>query len=77
MPDPLVQFGHNLRRLRSEAGFTQESFALHVAINRGYIGDVERGKRNVSLVNVVRIADALGVSPAELFVGIGNFDSQP
>ena len=64
--DPLTQLGHNLRRLRGEAGFSQESFALHAGINRGYIGDVERGQRNVSLRNLVKISRALGIPLDEL-----------
>lgn len=58
----------NLRRLRKAKGFSQDALAFEAGINRTYIGAVERGERNVSLDNIVRLAAALGVSPAELLV---------
>jgi transcriptional regulator with XRE-family HTH domain len=55
--------GRNVRRLRKENGWSQERLALECGIHRTYIGDVERGERNISVVNVHRIAQALGVEP--------------
>jgi DNA-binding XRE family transcriptional regulator len=68
--DLLVAFGRAVRRLRSEQGYSQEAFADVVGIHRTYIGDIERGKRNVSLRNVDRIAIALDVSLAELMSAV-------
>ena len=58
--------GQNIRRLRIGKGWSQERLALEVGIHRTYIGSVERGERNVSIVNVQRIADALDVWAFEL-----------
>ncbi len=54
-------FGDALRELRAENGMSQEAVALEAGLNRGYYSGVERGVRNVSLTNIVKIADALGV----------------
>jgi transcriptional regulator with XRE-family HTH domain len=61
------RFGEAVRRLRKQGGFSQESLALACNLDRTYIGGIERGERNVSLVNIKKIADALGVSPREFF----------
>ena len=60
-------FGQRLRELRAEKGLSQEALALACELDRTYIGGVERGERNVSLVNIHKIADALGVHVRELF----------
>lgn len=60
-------FGENLRAARKERGFSQESFALTVDLDRTYIGGIERGERNPGLKTVVRIADALELDVAFLF----------
>lgn len=65
--DVLVRFGRRLRQLRSKAGYSQEKFALHCDLDRTYVGSVERGKRNVSLRNLERFAERLGITLAELF----------
>jgi transcriptional regulator with XRE-family HTH domain len=65
-------FAANVRRLRTEAGLSQESFADACGLHRTYIGSIERGERNVSLDNVERIACALGVSIATLFAPAGG-----
>lgn len=54
-------FGDAIRQLRKERGIAQEGLALKSGLNRGYYGDVERGERNVSLANILKIADALEV----------------
>lgn len=61
------RFGARVRSLRKDKGLSQDALALACELDRTYIGGVERGERNVSLVNIHRIALALGVSPAELF----------
>jgi transcriptional regulator with XRE-family HTH domain len=60
-------FGRRLRELRSQKGFSQEALALACDLDRTYIGGVERGERNVSLINIHKIAAALGVPARELF----------
>jgi transcriptional regulator with XRE-family HTH domain len=60
-------FGERVRELRKEKGFSQEALALACYLDRTYIGGVERGERNISLVNIHRIALALGLPPKELF----------
>jgi len=61
------QFGSRLKNLRQEKGMTQEALALLCDLDRTYIGSVERGERNISLVNIHKIAKTLGVDPRELF----------
>ena len=51
----------NMRRLRAERGFSQEELAHECGINRTYLSSVERSERNVSIDNIARIADGLGV----------------
>lgn len=58
-----ADFGKHLAGLRKEMGWSQEKLALESGIARSYIGDVERGIRNIALVNICRIADTLGVKP--------------
>lgn len=58
--------GTNIRRARNEAGLTQEQVALEAKIDLTYMGGIERGKRNPSLLVLAQIADALGVEPADL-----------
>jgi transcriptional regulator with XRE-family HTH domain len=64
--DPRLAFGRAVRRLRETRGFSQEKLAELAGIHRTYIGDVERGTRNVALVNMTRIAKALGTSLSHL-----------
>jgi transcriptional regulator with XRE-family HTH domain len=60
------QFGARVRRLRKAMGLLQEGLALRCELDRSYVGGVERGERNVSLINIARIASALGVLPKDL-----------
>jgi len=61
------QFGERLRKLRKEHGLSQEELALSCGLDRTYIGGVERGERNISLINIVKIAKALKITPKEFF----------
>jgi transcriptional regulator with XRE-family HTH domain len=65
-PDPKSVFGQNVRRIRTEAGLSQEELADRAELHRTYISSIERGQRNVSIENIFAIAAALGVSPTEL-----------
>lgn len=64
--DPRLAFGHAVRRLRENRGLSQEKLAELAGIHRTYIGDVERGTRNIALVNMTKIAKALGTSLSRL-----------
>jgi transcriptional regulator with XRE-family HTH domain len=66
----LQQFGKRVRYIRQKAGLSQEEFAARAGIHRTYIGGVERGERNLGLMNIFRIADALGLPATALFKGI-------
>jgi len=61
------QFGSRMRALRQQQGLSQEELAYKCDLDRTYVGSVERGERNISLVNIHLIAVALGVSPKEFF----------
>ena len=58
----LKRFSDKVRKLRKSKGWTQEELAVRTGLHRTYIGSIERGERNVSLINVEKIADALGVT---------------
>lgn len=64
--DPRAVFGRQLRALRQQRGFTQEELADRAHLHRNYVGGVERGERNISLINIVELARALSVKPGEL-----------
>lgn len=59
--------GINVRRLRTERGLTQEQLAHDVEIDLTYLGGIERGRRNPTVAVVGRIAEALAVTPGDLF----------
>lgn len=60
-------FGQQVRRAREERGISQERLAELASIHRTYMGGIERGERNPSLINILSIARALQVAPATLF----------
>lgn len=62
-----VIFGDAVRRFRTFAGLTQENLATASGIHRTYIGGIERGERNPTLLMIHRIAAALGITPDRLF----------
>ena len=59
--DPLKDFGLRLAEVRKQKGFSQEKLALESGIARSYLSGVERGKRNIALINIHKLADVLGV----------------
>jgi transcriptional regulator with XRE-family HTH domain len=66
LSDVQVLFGKRLREIRERVGVSQEKLAELAKLHRTYVSSVERGKRNISLVNIERLALALGVSLREL-----------
>lgn len=66
MADWRAIVGTNVRRARQAAGLTQEQLALEAKIDLTYAGGIERGRRNPSVLVLVRIAEALGVQPSDL-----------
>ncbi len=75
MADDLqADFGRVVRRLREGRGWSQEQLAEHADLNRGYVGDIERGKAMPSLATLAKLATALGVRPSTL---ITYFEQSP
>lgn len=64
---PIEKFAAHLRELREARGLSQTRLAELAGLNRNYVGDVERSRRNPCLDNIVKLAEALNVSPSELF----------
>jgi transcriptional regulator with XRE-family HTH domain len=67
MDDIRVRFGRAVRQKRNKLGVSQEAFADLCELDRTYIGGIERGERNVALVNIEKIARALKLTLSELF----------
>lgn len=65
----LVQLGKRIRKLRVKRGYSQEAFANEVELDRSYYGGVERGERNLAVLNLMKIASALKVPVGALFDG--------
>ena len=69
MDPDLKRFGKRVRELREAATVSQEELAERAGLHRTYIGGIERGERNIGILNVLRLARALRVQPSDLFVG--------
>lgn len=65
-----AEFGARVRSQRRRLGWTQEGLAAAVDLHPTYVGSVERGQRNVSLKNIIRIATALSMDPGDLVAGL-------
>jgi transcriptional regulator with XRE-family HTH domain len=64
--DPLQLFGLHLAELRKSLGWSQERLAIESGLARSYVGGIERGERNLSLINICKLSETLGVSPSEM-----------
>ena len=64
------KFGQRIKFLRNNLGISQEKFALSIDMDRTYYASVENGRRNISIKNIAKIADGLGISLEELFKGL-------
>lgn len=60
-------FGNILRQYRISSGLSQEQLSFKADLHRTYVGSVERGERNISLVNIMALCKALKIKPSELF----------
>lgn len=69
MSDVQIRFGERLRQVRSAQGISQEKLAELAGLHRTYVSSVERGERNISLVNIEKLAQALGVTLKALMPG--------
>ncbi|MDQ7027437.1 MAG: helix-turn-helix transcriptional regulator [Anaerolineae bacterium] len=76
MGDIKQLIGNRIRSLRQEASYSQEVLAHRSSLDRTYINSVENGHRNISIVNLEKIASALDVSLAEFF-GTSAFEEVP
>ena len=65
-----ILLGQRIKELRIKAGDSQEKFALKINMDRTYYASVESGKRNISINNIKKIADGLGITLQELFFGL-------
>lgn len=74
MPDPISQttaeFGRRVRRYRQKAKLSQEKLAERAGVHWTFVGQTERGMRNLSLHNITKLAAGLGVDPALLVKGL-------
>lgn len=62
--------GQRIRELRQQTGLSQEKFALKIDMDRTYYASVEKGRRNISVVNLEKIAKGFNISLSELFRGL-------
>ena len=63
-------FGMCIREFRSKTGLSQEKFTLRIGMDRTYYSSVESGRRNLTIVNIQKIASGLGISLSDLFAAI-------
>lgn len=68
----LIDLGQAIRQARLKANLSQEALADEAGIDRSHMGKIERGERNVSLLNIKRIAEALNTIPSALLEASGN-----
>jgi transcriptional regulator with XRE-family HTH domain len=69
-PTCQVRLGATIRHLREARGWAQDELAHRASLHRTYIGGVERGERNISVVNICQVAKALGVHPSKLLADL-------
>jgi transcriptional regulator with XRE-family HTH domain len=72
----LKKVGLNIRKARKEKGISQESLALAADLDRSYVGGVERGERNIAIVNLKKIADALKVPNSKRRKNVPDYNSK-
>jgi transcriptional regulator with XRE-family HTH domain len=65
--DSRSPFGARLRAMRTERRLSQEKLGAMIKVNRNFVGEVERGKQNICLDNILQLARALKVNPRDFF----------
>jgi transcriptional regulator with XRE-family HTH domain len=65
----LIDLGVTIRNVRLGSGLSQESLAVDAGLDRSYMGGIERGEHNLTIMNIVKVANALGIKPSELLKG--------
>lgn len=68
----LSMFGDHVREIRKSKGLSQEALAEKVGIHRTYVGMIERGEKNITLLNIIKISSALDVPPHTLLTRYTN-----
>jgi transcriptional regulator with XRE-family HTH domain len=68
--DALIRFGKRVQELRTAKKWSQEEFAHISGLHRTYIGQIERGEKNVSFANLLKLSGVLGLTLSELFLGL-------
>ncbi len=63
----LFKFGNKVREERLKRNLSQEEFAVKIGVHRTYIGMIERAEKNITLINIEKIANALGITLSDLF----------
>ncbi len=64
----LKRFGQRVRELRQASGLSQEALAERSGLHRTYVGSIERGERNVGVLNILKLSRALQIRPSDFFV---------
>lgn len=67
----VVDLGAAIRRARIGLGLSQEALAVDADLDRSYVGGIERGEHNLTVMNIAKIADALKMQPSALFASAG------
>ena len=62
----LKALGRYIREKRTKLGYSQEAFADEIGVHRTYMGSIERGEKNFSLKNLIKVVDGLGITPAKM-----------
>ena len=63
----LLKFGHKVKELRKSKSLSQESLGYKSGLHRTYIGMIERGEKNITLINILKLSKALKINPSTLF----------
>ena len=66
----LIKLGRNLRKVREERGWSQEEFAFRCGVHRTYVGSIERGEYNVTILTLRKFTRALGISLRDAIRGV-------
>jgi len=72
----LKLFGRQLQAARNAKGWSQEKLAIEAELDRTYVSSVERGRRNISIINIYKLANALDVTPESLLKNNGGLSEQ-